>query len=74
MTVAGGEERAKRDDEPMPDWLWAELMELVEAFAHLPQPARHVAMKRNLSERAHEYFDARADRRVRELDDEERGG
>ena len=75
MTVARGE-GAQRDaaNEPLPEWLWEELIELVEAFDHLPQRARRAAMKRNLSPRAHEYFDARAAQRVRELDDEERRG
>jgi hypothetical protein len=54
-------------DEPLPDWLLAELTELAEAFAHLPERARHAALKRNLSPRAHEEFDARVARRVRAL-------
>jgi hypothetical protein len=53
-------------DGPMPEWLWAELVELAEAFDHLPPRARYDAMKRNLSPRAHDYFDRRAERRVRE--------
>ena len=68
MRVAG-DEGTKREtiDEPLPEWLIAELVELAEAFAHLPERARHEAMKRNMSQRAWDEFDARADRRVREL-------
>jgi len=60
--------------EPLPEWLLAELLELVEAFDHLPKQARRAAMKRNLSRRAHDEFDARVDRRVRELAEDEAEG
>jgi hypothetical protein len=58
----------------MPEWLWEELIDLVEAFNHLPEGARYGAMVRNLSSRAHAFFDARAERRVRELAEGEAGG
>jgi len=59
-------DRPRHDaDEPLPEWLLEELLELVEAFDHLRQPARHAAMKRNLSERAHAEFEARVDRHLR---------
>jgi len=61
-------DRARHDPgEPLPEWLLAELVELAEAFAHLPEQARHAAMKRNLSQHACDEFDARVERRMREL-------
>ena len=72
MKVVRGE-RARRDaaSEPLPAWLVEELLELAEAFDHLPRRARHAAMKRNMSRRAWDEFDARVDRRLRELDERE---
>jgi len=68
-------DRARHDTgEPLPEWLLAELMELAEAFDHLPQGARHAAMKRNMSPRAHAEFAARVDRRMRELAEGEAEG
>ena len=60
--------------EPLPEWLLAELVELAKAFSHLPKPARHDAMKRNMSRRAWDYFTERADRRVRDLGEGEAEG
>ena len=55
----------------MPEWLLEELLELAEAFDHLPHQARHEAMRRNMSRRADAYFDARAERRVRQMANDE---
>lgn len=63
------DEGARHDDlaEALPGWLWQELMELLADFEHLPERARHDAMKQHLSWRANDYFDARAERRAREM-------
>ena len=73
--MAGGEGMKRLTiDEPLPEWLIEELLELAEAFDHLPKRARHEAMKRNMSRRAWDEFDARAERRVRELAEDEDEG
>jgi hypothetical protein len=63
------DDQARYDDrdQSLPEWLWAELIALAEAFAHLPAHARYGALSRNLSPRAHDYFDQQAARRVHEL-------
>jgi hypothetical protein len=63
------DDRARHDDldQPLPEWLWEELIELAVAFDHLSEHARYGAVSRNLSPRAHDYFDQRAARRVQEL-------
>ena len=75
MMVAGDNQVPHNaPDEPLPEWLIEELVELAEAFDHLPQRARHDAMKRNMSQRAWDEFDARAERHVRGQGEGEREG